>query len=171
MVELTIALLRELGDECCVRTSRDEDTILAREREEGDSFLTITLPSLEKEILSLLDKGMSDALFRSFKTGVGGLPRFLSGFLQIIFPEGSSHPASTSRSAAMALRAVRQILLLHSKVELDCTDERNARAVLNYVETDDEIRDVDPEFLRKFRITAAKLFGGYLRDVERVLLS
>lgn len=171
MVELTISMLRELGEICRVRTSRDELTILAREREEGVSFLTITMPSLEKEILSLLDKGYSDTNFKSFRTGIGGLPKFLSGFLQIIFPLGSSYPASTSPESAAALRAVRQILSLHSKVELECTPDRIAAAVHGYVETDDRIRDVDPVLLREFRITATELFGSYLRDVERVVLS
>lgn len=166
MVELTLTQLRELGKDCHVRTSRDEETILSRVAEEGESFLTITLPSYEKDLMSLIENGNTGDLFKGFAHGQAGLPRFLSGFLQIIL-SGDSFPVSADR--ARALRAVRQICLLHSKVEMECTPERVSSALRQYVETDRAISSLPLDLIPEIKRAATDLLGLYLRDVGQVL--
>ena len=51
---LSLAALREAGRQCCVRTDRDEKTLRDRVEMEGVSFLTITLPSFEKDLTRAL---------------------------------------------------------------------------------------------------------------------
>lgn len=49
-LELTLELLDELGSSLGIDTTRDSITIADRTVSEGDSFLTITLPNLEKSL-------------------------------------------------------------------------------------------------------------------------
>jgi len=51
-------LLSEEGRWCRISTERDSETITSRVKDEGESFLTITLPNFAKELEKALDEEM-----------------------------------------------------------------------------------------------------------------
>ena len=162
---LSLAALREAGRQCCVRTDRDEKTLRDRVEMEGVSFLTITLPSFEKDLTRALSDGrIGSGLFVGFATTKGGLPRFLSGFLRLIFDE-RGYVRDDVSCVASAYRAVRQVLLLLKKVEMETTPARVKNALDGYVIADAEIPRIDPDLLSRFERKAFELFHEYFSDL------
>lgn len=135
LVSFWSELATELADLCGIDASRDIITMSRRCREEGDSFLRITLPSFDKGLLRALEDGrVSSDLFPGFRMR-GGLPLFLGGFLRNIFaPDG----ALLDEPHTESIRAVRQLCAVAGKIEGVCTPRRNLAAVRAYVEADDE---------------------------------
>ena len=114
VVMLWVACLKEAGDQYRVRTNRDLAYALSRVEKEGLSFLGITLPNFEKDLLTAVARGYAGSdLFAGF-TQRGGLPTFMSGFLCQIFDVDGLLRDDADPSL---LRAVRQVLLLVSKTE------------------------------------------------------
>ncbi len=135
---LSLVVTRECGDIVGASTVRDCKTIADRFEHEGMSFLTITLPQFAKDFeRSLAREEVRHDLFHAF-AWQGGLPRFLGGFLDKVFDRG------TGRLLDMvdpeAVRAVRQICLLHGKILINCTPERERKAIEGYIETENHVR-------------------------------
>lgn len=82
-----IDFLNYLGKLSGIDTSRDIQTVTARVEGEGFSFFTITLPAFCKGLEKALAEGIaSSSLFPGFKSVRNGeLPRFLGGFLEVLF--------------------------------------------------------------------------------------
>jgi len=156
MKSLTLFLqqvLLEQGELCGnISTSRDFKTIAARVESEGISFLTITLPSFAKDFEKSLDQGqVTDTLFTGFQRR-GKLPVFLGGFLRQVFDEytgrlidikDTSSEATDASTTIDAIRAIRQITLLYSKVLLPASDARVAKAFRAYIDCEQGVRDSD----------------------------
>ncbi|DAD50565.1 TPA_asm: RNA-directed RNA polymerase [ssRNA phage Esthiorhiza.1_6] len=134
-------LLEELGEWCGTSTSADLKAISARVEHEGLSFLTITLPTFAKDLQKGLDQGYVDRnLFKSF-SWKGGLPRIFSGFLGLVFDRTSGRLVDDP--SVVAIYAVRQITMAFGKIELDCSDERQARAMKGYIDVEGMVRESD----------------------------
>jgi len=154
MKSLTLFLqqvLHESGDLCGTSTSRDSKTITTRVEHEGISFYTITLPKFAEDFQkSLAQRMVTDDLFLGYKKR-GKLPEFLGGFLRMVFNEttgelldGRTLPdGSTPIATHVAIRAIRQITLLYSKVLLPASDLRTAKAFQKYIECEQDVRDSD----------------------------
>lgn len=208
MVRLTTLLLNELENQTGISTVRDIKTVRERSEKEGLSFLTITLPQFEKDLMSAIEAGEINETkhFRLWQKRKGSvIPSFMGDYLSMIFsPDGVSyfkvgHYASylsdvevlkrdsiskeegdmlvlsfdhkaadrliskslsgadvplqstldqlrlsreTSQEVAMAIRSIRQIALLHSKVEMECKACRIDLALEGYKDTDKEIKDI-----------------------------
>lgn len=158
---LWFACLKEAGELCCVRTQRDSVYAESRIRTEGVSFLTITLPVFEKDLLTAISSGqVTSDLFTGFRRR-GGLPAFMSGFLRMMFESTGKlrHDAPPS-----VLKAVRQVLLLASKVEMETTADRQLDAVNRYIATDDGVDFTGP--VDEFRREARRHFDAFFADVE-----
>jgi hypothetical protein len=101
-------LLADAGNRCSVSTTRDLDTVTRRVKNEGDSFFTKVLPAFAKDFERSLDEGVIPTrLFygwqrrpsfvkvtQPYGEGVattavqkGGIPKFLNGFLGIVFDD------------------------------------------------------------------------------------
>lgn len=161
VVTLWEVCLSEAGFQCGVRTSRDWLYAQSRIETEGLSFLTITLPAFEKDLLTAIQSGqVTSDLFTGFRRR-GGLPAFLSGFLRLLF-----HSTGKLRRDAPSnvLRAVRQVLLLTSKVELETTEKRREAAAQAYLDTDAGIDSTGP--MDDFRRAVRRHLDGYLAEVE-----
>lgn len=135
------AVLTDVGTQCCTSTIKDFETILEREKHEGLSFLTITLPQLCKDFERSLDIGYVDpSLFTSFVKR-GRLPRFLGGFFDLVFDRTSGE--LFNQPSVDAIWAIRQVCNLFSKLEFPCSDTRTKAAITRYVECDAEVRRND----------------------------
>jgi hypothetical protein len=132
-------ILEELGDRCHVSTSQDLKRILARVEEEGKSFLMITLPTYGKSLERALDRGYVDRdLFQGFNWR-GGLPVFLSGFLDQIFDRGTGrllHEPNVD-----AIQAIRQLTLMFAKIEIPVSRKRERAAYKQFMECEQYVLD------------------------------
>ncbi len=89
LIALVERVLTDVGTLCCVSTAADIKTVRRRVEHEGLSFLTITLANFASDFERGLEQGYVDhTLFRSFAFQ-RGLPRFLGGFLGLVFDSGT----------------------------------------------------------------------------------
>lgn len=164
-------LLEELGSYLSARTLHDWNTIVHRVETEGFSFLTITLPGFHDEFLLSLDQGfVAPSAFPAFKRGKGGcLPAFLQGFTEQVFDSNSGELLTYPNPEAV--RAVRQVCLFYSKIQIPCSDARVRKAISGYIECEKEVRMANTKLTDhdydRFRAWFHRLFGPILFEVDR----
>lgn len=169
--DVTLCLLQDLGQVCDVSTNRDASRVTVRFEHEGVSFLTITLPAFAQSLERALERGwVAPTDFAGFRRR-GGLPLFLGGFLELVFDRSSGRILDAP--SADAVRGVRQLCLLHSRVNLACSDERVQAAFAKYVQCENELRLL-PAALPKDELDELKrlfciVWGGVASDVARQL--
>lgn len=140
-------LLLESGNRCSVCTTLDLEQVKRRVKEEGESFLTITLPTFADGLQKALSAGqVAPSDFPSFafsrKKGESvGLPKFLRGFLELIFDSGSGRLLDEPSIEAIA--CVRQLTLAFYKILLPCTPARERKAMEGYIECEKEVKEHD----------------------------
>jgi hypothetical protein len=154
---------------CCTDATMDKNNVHCRFKHEGFSFLTITLPNYGKDFQKGLDQGLVDrSLFQGFSWRAG-LPRFLGGFLDLVFDRGSGVLLDTPDIDAIL--AVRQLTLLYSKILLPCSDAREKNAMSSYVQCEKEVRENDrrllPADLADFERMSSLLFSSVFSKMDR----
>lgn len=127
--EIWLKALEELGNQCSVDTARDAETCERRATQEGDSFFKVTLPQFAKDLEGSLAAGhipassftgwarrnrtvyvvSDDTFIRDadaadgpdlFQVKVGGgIPRFLGGFMELVFADDRVVSKSTWNGA------------------------------------------------------------------------
>ncbi|DAD52196.1 RNA-directed RNA polymerase [ssRNA phage Gerhypos.2_40] len=144
LVELATQVYIDACSMCTADVSdlRDLDTLRSRVKDEGLSFLTITLPSFCRDFERSLAVGYIDStLFRNFRKN-GLIPAFLQGITSHIFNretggfinEQERKSIHSSIVISTLVGAVRQICLTFKKVELDCTPKRVFQAMESFKE-------------------------------------
>jgi len=164
------SLLEDLGEMCQVDTSRDWKTVTGRVEHEGLSFLTITLADFGKSVEKSIDHGKLLPSFFGPSWGFkGGVPRFLGGFLELMFNRDTGTLLSVPDESA--LFAVRQFSLAFGKIGVDCSDERTTRAINKYIQCEQELRRSDRSFHDDSRLDfdrmARLLWTNVLGRVDR----
>lgn len=156
LTELWSRIASELAVQCDIDAARDIETVTRRVKHEGESFLTISLPSFASDFERSLDaKKVDPGLFLSFKKRRGGLPAFLSGFLGLVFDDGTAvlrHDVDP-----LAVFAIRQLTHLFKKLEGECSEARVEAAYEAYIECELELKERDRN-------------GGYDADTLRIIL-
>jgi len=159
-------VLEELGTRCGTSTTRDFKTVAGRFEHEGLSFITISLPNFGADFEKSLDQRfVGPGQFAGFQR-LRGLPRFLGGFLDLVFDRNSGRLLDTPNIDAII--AVRQLTLMFGKINIPCTDKRTRNALLRYVECEQEVRQFDAllsdvsksDFKRVGRLLWANLFSA-----------
>lgn len=153
---------------------RDVRVIERRYRNEGMSFLTISLPIL----CDALDQGLASGRltpcmfpgFKPWKRG-GNLPALFAGFYRRIF-------GIDGRLLAVpcidSIRAIRQVTRLFKKVELPCSPARISRAFERYMTNEREIDGSSPndsQLYRDVRVVAGYLWSDLESFSERLYCS
>lgn len=169
LTELWKAIAEDYSAICDTPIDRDLKTVLDRVECEGMSFLTITLPTFCSDFERCLDeRKVGSDLFCGFKKRKG-LPKFLSGFLLRVF-DGQTCELLESPDI-FAIQAIRQLTLSFKKVEIECTEERNEKALEKFVLCEEELKEVDKnlsfEDREIFKKTVIALFGSVFNDVNR----
>lgn len=168
-------LWKRIADEsairCCTSATLDFKTVQERSKHEGLSFLTITLPAFGKDLERGLELGQVDRrLFAGFRRKAE-LPRFLGGFLDLVFDRGTG--SLLDEPSLEAILALRQLTLMFGKILVPCSDARVAEAFDSFVECESEVRSCDDKRLYseilEFRRVATVLFGKSLAKLERKL--
>lgn len=110
---LWIRVAEESAIRCRTSTTRDIETVTTRVKHEGFSFLTITLTDFGKDFERSLDQGyVAPSSFCSFSRWKG-LPRFLGGFLELVFDRDSG--VLLDEPDADAIQEIRQLTLIDRK--------------------------------------------------------
>jgi len=163
-IAFLLILLQEMGEWCHTSTSRDAKTISARYEHEGLSFLTITLPAFGKDLQKALDQGYVDrSLFQGF-SWTAGLPRFLGGFLDLVFDRCNG--LLLDDPSIDAIRSLHQLTQVFGKIKLPCSDARERAAFEKYIECEQDVRrfdleltkELESDFVRLGRILWADVF-------------
>lgn len=163
-------VLEDLSTLCHVSAALDWKYVQRRFEQEGDEFLTLTLPTFAKDFERSLELGkVNDTAFLGFKKR-GKLPLFLGGFLDLLFDRATGQLLDATQeelpSRADAVFAVRQLTLMFGKIEKPCTPERERAAFAQYIQCEQELaaweNEVSPYSIQEFRMVFRKLFG---RDV------
>ncbi len=168
MVRIAVGLLEELGSKYGVRTRRDVETLASRFEEEGLSYLTITLPAMEKALTKSISQGVVDSNLLGLFGSSGGLPKFLSGFLRRIFLSDGTI-SSDARFVGELFADLRQLLVLFSKVDMECTQARKDKSMDQYIAADRAIPQLHKELLQEFRSEARNSLWDYFLEVQNVL--
>lgn len=173
LTSLWNVLADEIAGECDVSTKRDQETVSLRVKDEGLSFLTITLPSFCDDLQKGLAAGkVSHDLFPFFRKR-GRTPRFLGDLLDLVFDRWSGRLLDEPHIGA--LRGIRQLTLLYSKVGLQCSDARVAKAYAKFIECEKEVKRYDAqrskEDLVLFQRSSALLFADILSAVDTAVYS
>lgn len=144
LMTLLHCVLMDMGTRCGTSTTLDRKTIERRVENEGLSFLTISLSNFGKDFQKSLDQGyVAHDQFAGFAR-TGGLPRFLGGFLELVFDRASG--ILIDEPSVDAIRAVRQITLMWAKIAIDCTPERESNAYERYIDCERQVRQADQDF-------------------------
>nr|QDH90363.1 MAG: RNA-dependent RNA polymerase [Leviviridae sp.] len=169
LMSLWLRLAEESANLCCTSATRDINTVSRRIEHEGLSFLTITLPDFGKSIQKWIDQGQA-GIHPAFLTERGGsFPRFLGGFFNRVFDRSSG--LLLDEPCIDSIRALRQLTLMFGKIELPCSPARNSAAVRNYVECEQEVRELDRNLssveLNEFHEMSNLLFGDIFGKMDR----
>nr|QDH91361.1 MAG: RNA-dependent RNA polymerase [Leviviridae sp.] len=169
LMSLWSRLAEESASQCSTSAREDINTVLMRVEHEGLSFLTITLPDYGKAIRKWLDQGQV-TIHSSFRKERGGeLPLFLGGFLSRVFDRNSG--VLLDDPCIDSIRALQQLTLLFSKIQLACSPARLRRAVVKYIECEQEIRGFDSSLskrdLHEFVEMSNLLYGPLFTKVDR----
>lgn len=156
---------------CRTSATMDINTVQGRLKHEGDSFLTITMPSFGKDFQKSLDQGIvSRNMFQGFSWHAG-LPRFLGGFLENVFSRDSG--VLLHDPCIDSILAVRQLTLMFSKVLFDCSDAREEDAMCGYVQCEREVKQKDLEFssfdFEEFSRMSNLLFSNVFSVLDRMV--
>lgn len=162
-------VLHDMGDWCRISTDRDCETVTLRVEHEGLSFLTITLPAFSKDFLKSLEDGsVAPTAFPGFSRR-GGLPRFLGGFLELVFDRTTG--VLLDSPSIEAIRSVYGFTAMFGKMQLPCAPHRVAAAMDDYVECDKEVRQaqdaLSPLDLDELSSAALVLFGDLFTRVDK----
>jgi hypothetical protein len=169
LLTLVLCVLSDAEAWCCTSATHDRKTIMSRFKNEGTSFLTITLPAYAKGFERSLDVGQVDpSLFPSFGKHKG-LPRFLGGFLDLVFDRNTGRLLADPSHEAIFY--IRQITLMCKKILLPCTKERERNAFDEYVKCEYEVRswgeNVPERLIRRFGRISHLLWDRDLSVIDR----
>lgn len=163
LITLWKQLALELAGWCGTSTIRDSERVSARCEHEGLSFLTITLPSFGKDFEQALEEQqVAPTSFAGFSKR-NGLPKFLQGFLELVFELGSGRLLDEPNLDAV--KSIRQLTQLFAKVDLPCTSERLADAFSSYIKCEHDVCMSDIRLNQAARLDFVRISSMLFRDV------
>lgn len=174
-LEMATSIYRDACAKCIAEVSdlRDLDYIRSRVKDEGLSFLTITLPSFARDFEQSLQIGSIGSLsFRSFRK-YKAIPAFLRGMLSQLFNhetgriyEQSDRFYADDRS--VVVDSIRQICLAFEKLELDCSPDRVARSFANFAQLEHSFLSFSPpeEDQREFNRVSSVLWDNLMVNFD-----
>jgi hypothetical protein len=156
---------------CHTSITMDYKTVQGRCKHEGLSFLTITLPAFGKDFEKSLDQAKVDRnLFQSFGWK-GGLPKFLWGFLDLVFDRTSG--VLLDEPCIDSIRSIRQLTLMFGKMKLQCTPEREMTAMRSFLECEQDVRASDARLseslVDSFKRVSSLLFGSAFSQMDLII--
>lgn len=175
-IEFLNALCEDLQRLTNTSMAKDLITIRSRLEKEGESFLTITLPTFAKGIERCLELGFFDpSLFRPFgKTKSHGnvrIPKLFSGIVSKLFDVHGSLLVDANPDLVDGLR---QVCLCFNKLKKGCTDERQLAAIRSFRQCEADLGTFRPktwDHLKLFGSVFNRVFGQVLWRLQCELQS
>jgi len=166
-----LELLQVIYEDACnkcvadVFDFRDLKTFEARVKEEGLSFLTITLPEMSKDLDRSLASGKIDSTaFRSFRK-TGTIPALLQGMFSQLFDKRTGRLRNDVTpihcdDQPTVVEAIRQICRAFVKLEIPCAPERTQKAMEGFVSTERDLSEftIDDEKVARFATVSRHLW-------------
>jgi hypothetical protein len=151
---------------------RDLITIRSRVKQEGLSFLTITLPSFATDLeRSLADGFIAPTAFRSFRK-TGSIPSLLMGMTGLLFSLETGRIIDDQFSGhfgdhAVLIDSIRQICLAFKKIAFPCSPERVSRALTNFVDCEhaNQLFSLPEEDQKNFSSVSSMLWDNSLGNL------
>lgn len=150
-----------------IPSTLDCSTMQSRTENEGERFLTLDMPRLgvffedslaEGHLVSPLPEGFTS------RSKTDKRPRFLHGFFALMFSDDGTLLEDVP---IFAVRALRQVLYLHSKLKELPTPDKVELALQQFIRTDSEIDNAPPlELVSEFRRVARRLWGPMFSRIE-----
>lgn len=174
-LELAENVFRDVYAKCVATTPdyRDLKTIRARVKQEGLSFLTITLPKYAEDFQRSLALGRIDRNgFLSFKKS-GQIPAFLQGIVGLLFDQETGDlrepPDDGSVHFPTLVEGVRQLCLTFKKLEMSCTPARVSKTIKEFVQVEHDLSsfEVHDDAMREFDRVCSLLWDGAFSDFDR----
>ena len=136
---LLCVLIEEILSQHSLPANKDVETVQRRVENEGESFMTLTLPELGAALEAALESGF---LTRQMCPSFGHnkretLPRFLGGLFRKIFSEDGRLREDADPDAIFG---VRQICYWHKKPKATCDDRRVKAAIDRYLSVEEDLR-------------------------------
>ncbi len=152
---------------------RDLQTIRSRVKDQGLSFLTITLPQFCKDFERSLElRSIDSKLFQGFRK-CRSIPSFLKGMISRIFNIETGRiiddqDSFDSGDISNCIDAIRQICLAFKKFEIPCTPEREYKALQNFIEVERSFSDfqISAEDAVDFLSVSSVLWDPILRNIR-----
>jgi len=173
LLDVTLSILLDCGMLCGVNPNRDLLEITRRVGAEGQSFLTITLPTLASGLELGLKLGRwSPSHATAFKCRKRrSLPQFLGGFFDQIF-DADGVLREKSDEQTRSIWGVRQVCRLLSKLNALSSDKRVARAVTRFLSVETEVSNhvVPKDLAETFEKVSAIVWSDILHsgsDLDR----
>lgn len=184
LLELAELIYIDASAKCVADVSdlRDLLTIRSRVKEEGLSFLTITMPQFCRHLERCLATGAIDPTsfprWKKIPSGSGAVkPAFLQGFTDQLFDREtgkvtnydlSPKVGDVSSDISTVLESVRQICLTFKQVEIECSTKRRTLALENFksVERELEAFSLPKTDLAKFLAVSVVLWSRMVVDFQ-----
>jgi hypothetical protein len=177
-LEVMQAIYKDACVKCAAKVSlRDLKTIESRLKDEGVSFLTITLPEFSRDFEKSLELGyVGPQLFRRFRKS-GSLPAFLQGMTGCIFNKETGRindydqgykPDRSPSFYANLVAGVRQICLAFKKIKLECTPERVVHSMESFIENERSFNvfPLPREDDKRFLLVSSMLWDNIIRGLR-----
>lgn len=177
-----LEVMQAIYEDACVKcaaevSKRDLRTIRSRVKDQGISFLTITLPNFCADFERSLAQGFIDSkFFRSFRKN-RAIPAFLQGMLSRIFDietgrindnDQDNIPGCTPINNSDLVASVRQICLAFKKIKLPCTPSRERKALESFIENERSFNvfPLPKKDTLVFHNVSFMLWSSLLRDIR-----
>ena len=146
LLDVALSIYKDAWCKCAAGQPdpRDIGTLVSRVKDEGLSFLTITLPEFGRDFDRSLAEGRIDSsLFRSFRKN-GAIPAFLQGMLSHIFDKttGRMNNELDSECLIPFVESVRCFSYAFKKVKLPCSARREKAARREFIAIERDLTDV-----------------------------
>jgi hypothetical protein len=146
-LDILLSILDEAHLKTCASMERDRITIQSRYKDEGESFLGITLPAFSEWLEESLQQGsVATSIYVRFRKRPkhkSVLPCFLHGLTSRVFDAKTG--ALLAHPSPLAVMLIRQICLFYKKVFKVCDPLRDQQAKRAYKSVDDSLRSM-PKF-------------------------
>lgn len=136
------SLLQDCASNSTIKFGRDIQYIEHRLKNEGLSFLTITLPEFASEFFRMLEQGSVDSSSFTGWRKTKYLPSFLKGFTSRVF--NIQNGVLYDDPDVKAIKSIRQICLVFKKINLPCSEARVKKALNDFITIDNDLRNYAP---------------------------
>lgn len=169
LTRLVLHLLVDSSRWCDASTTRDIETITRRVKNEGLSFLTITLPTFCSDFERCLSEEKVDPVAFAGFSRRKALPRLFGGLLDLVFDRQSG--LLLDKPCITAIFFIRQITLVCKKVRMSCSLKRDHAAFAGYVQCEKELRAYGKssyfkDLRKEFRFFAEALWAPLLAGID-----